>query len=97
MRNPIPAYRQAIIDAINTLSVTEHQIFGAALGILMTDEWKGTHDAFEIGDAYNFELSQLESSQDINVKTLVDLIKTIRTNIQTLQNNNGIIDSEINW
>lgn len=89
-------YKSSIIEAINILYESENQIFGAALGVLFTDEWKEIHEAFEVGDKYGFELAQLESSLDYNVKTSVDIIKEIRTAIQTLQNLNGINEDEIN-
>ena len=97
MENQNNSYRKALIYALNTLNETDHQIFGGALGILMSEEWKEIDEAFEIGDSYEFHLSQLESSKDSNVQSLVTLIKTIRSTIQTLQNLNVISDNEIDW
>lgn len=90
-------YRKALIEAINTLSEVDHQLFGAALGVLMSDEWKEIDQAFDVGEVYEFHLSQLESSPDNNVQILATLIKTIRTSIQTLQNLNSISDNEIDF
>ena len=63
----------------------------------MSDEWKEIDQAFDVGEVYEFHLSQLESSPDNNVQILATLIKTIRTSIQTLQNLNSISDNEIDF
>ena len=88
-------YRKALIDAINTLNEIDHQVFGASLGVLMSEEWKEIDQAFDVEEVYEFHLSQLESSSDHNVQTLVALIKTIRSTVQTIQNLNSISDNEI--
>jgi hypothetical protein len=87
-------YRKALIDSLHVLNEADHQIFGAALGILMSDEWKEISQAFEVGDTYDFHLSQLESSKDQNVLVLAKLVKTIQETIQTIQNLNSISDNE---
>ena len=97
MTNPNSDYQEAIIEAIKTLSDSEHPIFGSALRMLMSEEWKEINEAFDEGQNYTFSLAQMEDTSDQNVLTLVEVIKNLRTAVLTLQNLNGIKDEELNF
>lgn len=89
------SYRDFLIEACNTLTNCEAELFTNALNLLMSGELKSVDEAFEIGDSYKFEFNHLDTSKDTNVKKLVDLIKLLNEAKESLKNLNSITDEEV--
>ncbi|MDI1321115.1 MAG: hypothetical protein PSV36_00120 [Algoriphagus sp.] len=90
-------YRASILETIHSLSTMEAEVISKTLSILMAGEWKEMHETFEEGKKFGFTLTQLGTSTDQNVVSMVKLIKNLRKTINKLQTQNNIPDEEVEF
>ncbi len=90
-------YRASIVETIHSLSTIEAEVISKTLSILMAGEWKEMHETFEPGKKFEFTLTQLATSTDQNVVSMVKLIKSLRKTINKLQAQNNIADEEVEF
>ena len=90
-------YRASILETIHSLSAIEAEVISKTLSILMAGEWKEMHETFEEGKKFEFTLTQLATSTDQNVVSMVKLIKNLRKTINKLQSQNNIADEEVEF
>ena len=75
----------------------ESEVISKTLSILMAGEWKEMQEKFEEGKKFEFNLTQLGTSTDQNVVSMVKLIKNLRKTILRLQSQNNIKDEEMEF
>ena len=95
MGNIKKSYREFLISAIETLANCEDDLFTNAINILMAGELNDINEVFDIGDEYEFEFNHLDTSNDLNVRKIVEVIKTLRSAIESLKNLNSVTDDEL--
>lgn len=88
-------YREQLIKAIKDLEEAKSAVFNKIINVAMSGELKELNSVFEIGDGYEFELSQFEDLSDTNVQHLIGVYKNIDKTVSTLININAIKEKEL--
>lgn len=89
-------YRKKLIDAVQNLSDCKNEIFTSLINVAMLGEFKDIHEAFEVGDIYEFEIEQFKDSKDINVEKMVLLYEFMSETMESIMNINAIENPEDN-
>lgn len=87
-------YRKSIIETYRYLNSTRDELFTHALNIAMAGELKEMGEAFDLGDTYAFEISQLKGTPDANLNELIHLYEHMENLINYLSTVNGINDED---
>lgn len=87
-----PAYRKALIDAVNTISDARQDLFGKSLNLAMYGPLKEIGDAFEEGDRFKFDIEHFKNTNDANLDELVYLMEKLEASFERLVNLNGLED-----
>ena len=88
-------YRKHLVDAVNNLMAAEQMLSTSALNISWFGELNHLSDAYGEGEQVEFDLSLLQTVDDLNVKKLVELLDPLYEAAEYLRNVNGITDEEL--
>lgn len=88
-------YKEQIIDAVNELIKAREIIFSQIVSLAMSNELVDIEATFNQGDTYSFSLEQFENVKDVNVQAIVQLCKTLESEVFRLMDLNGITDNEV--
>lgn len=88
-------YRKHLVDAVNNLMEAEQMLSTSALNISWFGELSHLSDAYDEGEQVEFDLSLLQTVDDLNVKKLVELLDPLYEAAQYLKNINAITDEEL--
>jgi len=83
-------YTLNLTETITSLIDFEGKLFTDTVNVLMRGELKSVNDVFDNGDGYYFTLHHFQSSKDINVVKLAELIISIRKTVDFLREENNI-------
>lgn len=85
-----PAYRKALVVAVNTISDTRQDLFGKTLNLAMNGPLKEIGNAFEEGDRFQFDIEHFKNTNDANLDELVSLMEKLEESFERLVNLNGL-------
>lgn len=75
-------YRKNLLETVNSLIVTQDELFTQALNIEMSGNLKDVNNLFDDGEEVYFRMSDLKKSEDPCVKKLIRLITSIRNTVE---------------
>ncbi len=87
--------RKHLIDTVNALIDADELLFCAGLNIEMGGDMLEVSHSFEVGDAYSFDISLLETSKDETVQKIADLLSQMTELRDSLLNVHLITDEEL--
>ena len=87
-------YKETLKDAVIALHQAENEIFTATVNVAFSGEYKDISEVHDEGEIVNMEMEFFESSDDVNVKTLAELVKRIFEVKNTLMNLN-VLDIDL--
>ena len=70
-------YKKTIEDAIIVLHKAEREIFTSTVNMAFAGEYKDISKVHDEGEIIKMEMEFFESSEDINVRTMADIVKKI--------------------
>lgn len=88
-------YRNTIIESVDYLIELRENVFTHALDLAMKNHLTDFDNVTKEGEIYPFNLDYLDKSSDINLQSIVDLIKNIEYTVNTLINLNAIKNDEL--
>lgn len=91
------AYRNYLLETINSLEKTEQEIFTGILNLADNGELSQILSAFEVGEKYAFNIKHFEKSEDENVQRLVYIYKEVATIKNDLINLNAVEEDELDF
>lgn len=88
-------YRAILIDSLNKLSNSRHEVFYSAINLAMSGELAEWNKGIEVGEVITLDKSLLESCEDTNIRLLTSLLIKIEDTFESLANLNSIGQDEL--